>query len=390
MSETDQEDKTELPTEKRLREAREKGNVPRSRELANVAVLGCAVLALKATAGSIGATSMDWMRGALTIDPAILGTQERLLPHAAGLFGKLMLTMAPLLLAALAACAIAPAAMGSLRFAGQSLKPDFNRLNPKNGLGRIYGKEGMAELVRSLLRVLLIGGVGIWMVYHAFSSLLSMPLASLEQSVAGGVHMAMNALLAMVGALGLLALIDVPWQHIQYRNKLKMTKQEIRDEYKESEGNPELKARVRQVQAQMSRGRMMDAVPTADVVLVNPTHYAVALKYSAEGGMRAPVVVAKGTDELALAIRSIADSHRIAIVEAPPLARSLYRQAQVDQEIPVKLYAAVAQVLSYVYQLRAWAPGRGPMPSLAELDAGPEGAIDWDPMSGNDVKGPTR
>jgi len=395
MSETDQEDKTELPTEKRLREAREKGNVPRSRELANVAVLGCAVLALKATAGSIGATSMDWMRGALTIDPEILNAQERLLPHAAGLFGRLMWTMAPLLLAALAACAIAPAAMGSLRFAGQSLKPDFNRLNPKNGLGRIYGKEGMAELVRSLLRVLLIGGVGIWMVYHAFSSLLSMPLASLEQSVAGGVHMAMNALLAMVGALGLLALIDVPWQHIQYRNKLKMTKQEIRDEYKESEGNPELKARVRQVQAQMSRGRMMDAVPTADVVLVNPTHYAVALKYSADGGMRAPVVVAKGVDELALAIRAIADRHRIAIVEAPPLARSLYRQAQVDQEIPVKLYAAVAQVLSYVYQLRAWAPGRGPMPSLAELDAGPEGAIDWDPMdngpmAGTDVKGPTR
>ena len=390
MSETDQEDKTELPTEKRLREAREKGNVPRSRELANVAVLGCAVLALKATAGSIGATSMDWMRGALTIDASMLGTQDRLLPHAAGLFGRLLLAMTPLFVAALLACAIAPAAMGSLRFAGQSLQPDFKRLNPKTGLGRIYGKEGAAELVRSLLRVLLIGGVGMLMVYHAFSSLLSMPLASLEQSVAGGIDTAMNALLAMVGALGVLALIDVPWQHIQYRNKLKMTKQEIRDEYKESEGNPELKARVRQVQAQMSRGRMMDAVPQADVILVNPTHYAVALKYKADGDMRAPVVVAKGVDELALAIRAIADKHRIAIVEAPPLARSLYRQAQVDQEIPVKLYAAVAQVLSYVYQLRAWAPGRGPMPSLAELDAGPEGAVDYDPNAGTGVNGPAR
>ncbi len=390
MSETDQEDKTELPTEKRLREAREKGNVPRSRELANVAVLGCAVLALKATAGSIGATSMDWMRGALTIDASMLGTQDRLLPHAAGLFGRLLLAMTPLFVAALLACAIAPAAMGSLRFAGQSLQPDFKRLNPKTGLGRIYGKEGAAELVRSLLRVILIGGVGMLMVYHAFSSLLSMPLASLEQSVAGGIDTAMNALLAMVGALGVLALIDVPWQHIQYRNKLKMTKQEIRDEYKESEGNPELKARVRQVQAQMSRGRMMDAVPQADVILVNPTHYAVALKYKADGDMRAPVVVAKGVDELALAIRAIADQHRIAIVEAPPLARSLYRQAQVDQEIPVKLYAAVAQVLSYVYQLRAWAPGRGPMPSLAELDAGPEGAVDYNPTAGNGVNGPAR
>lgn len=379
MSESDQEDKTELPTEKRLREAREKGNVPRSRELANVAVLGCAVLALKATSGVIGDDSMGWMRGALSFDPALLDAPDRLLPHAAKLFGGLMLSMLPLLLAALAACFIAPAVMGSLRFAGEALKPDFGRLNPQKGLARLYGKDAVAEFVRSLLRVGVIGGIGCLMVYHAFSSLLGMPLASLEQAVAGGVRIAMNSLLAMVGGLGLLALIDVPWQHWSYRSKLKMTKQEIRDEHKESEGNPEMKARVRQVAHQMSKRRMMEAVPEADLVLVNPTHYAVALKYKADSGMRAPVVVAKGLDETALAIRALADKHRIAIVEAPPLARSLYRQAQVDQEIPVKLYAAVAQVLSYVYQLKAWAPGRGPMPSLSDIDAGPEGAVEYDP-----------
>lgn len=390
MSESDQEDKTELPTEKRLREAREKGNVPRSRELGNVAVLGCAVLALKATGGHIGESSRTWMRNALTIDPAMLDAPGQLIPHAVGLFGGLIVVMLPLLLAALAACFIAPAVMGSLQFATQALKVDFARLNPKAGLSRIYGKEGAAELVRSLLRVLLIGGVGTLMVYHAFSSLLGMPLASLEQAVAGGVGIAMNALLAMVGALAALALIDVPWQHFQYRARLKMTKQEIRDEHKEAEGNPELKARVRQVQMQMSRRRMMEAVPDADLVLVNPTHYAVALKYKADSGMRAPVVVAKGVDELALAIRALADQHRIAIVEAPPLARSLYRQAQVDQEIPVKLYAAVAQVLSYVYQLRAWAPGRGPMPALADIDAGPEGAVDYDADAAAGVNGPSR
>ena len=180
----------------------------------------------------------------------------------------------------------------------------------------------------------------------------------------------------MVGALLLLAAIDVPWQHYRHRSRLKMTRQELRDEARESEGNPEIKARVRQVARQLSQRRMMDAVPAADVVVVNPTHYAVAMKYQA--GMRAPKVVAKGVDELALAIRALADKHRVVIVEAPPLARALYRQGRIDQEIPVKLYAAVAQVLSYVYQLRAWAPGRGPMPSLAQVELGADGAPDPD------------
>jgi flagellar biosynthesis protein FlhB len=372
--EAQKEDRTEQPTEKRLREAREKGQVPRSRELANVAVLGCAVLALKATGGGVGAASRDWMRGALTLDPALLDAPDRLLPHAASLVAGLVLPLLPLLLTALLACALAPMAMGGLRFAGKSLKPDFARLSPAKGLARMYGAESLAELLRSLLRVALIGGVGAWMVWRSFATLLSMPQASLEAAVAGGVDLALTALLAMVGSLALLAAIDVPWQHYQHRSKLKMTKQELRDEFKQVEGNPELKARVRQVQRQMSQRRMMEAVPTADVVVMNPTHYAVAMKY--QPGMRAPKVVAKGVDEMALAIRAMAEQHRVAVVEAPPLARALYRQSQVDQEIPVKLYAAVAQVLSYVYQLRAWVPGRGPMPALATVDVGADGAPD--------------
>jgi len=374
--ETQKEDRTEQPTEKRLREARERGDSPRSRELANVAVLGCAVLALKATSGHLGSAARDWMRGALSIDRAVLESPDRLLPHAAQLLGGLVLPMLPLVLAALAACAIAPMAMGGLRFAGKSLQPDFARLSPMKGLARLYGRESLAELLRSLLRVLLIGGIGAWVVHRAFSTLLAMPQASLEVAVAEGVNLALGALMAMVGSLGALALVDVPWQHFQHRSKLKMTKQELRDEAKESEGNPEVKARVRQVARQMSQRRMMEAVPTADVVVMNPTHYAVAMKYQA--GMRAPKVVAKGVDEMALNIRALAEKHRVAIVEAPPLARALYRQSQVDQEIPVKLYAAVAQVLSYVYQLKAWVPGRGPMPSLADVEVGADGAPDVD------------
>jgi flagellar biosynthesis protein FlhB len=375
MSAEDQEDRTEAPSEKRLREARERGDVPRSRELANVAVLGCAVIALKATSGHLGDASRDWMRDALTIDPALLDAPDRLLPHAGRLLGGLVMPMLPLVLAALVACVLAPMVMGGLRFAGKSLTPDFGRLNPANGLARMYGKESLAELLRSLLRVALIGGIGAWVVHRAFNTLLAMPGASLDVAVARGVDLALWALLAMVGALGALAAIDVPWQHFQYRSKLKMTKQELRDEAKEQEGNPEVKARVRQVAREMSRRRMMDAVPSADVVVMNPTHYAVALKYTA-GKTRAPLVVAKGVDELALAIRAAAQQHRVAVIEAPPLARALYRQAKVDQEIPVKLYAAVAQVLSYVYQLRAWVPGRGPMPALVEVDVGADGAPD--------------
>lgn len=372
MSEApDRDERTEQPSEKRLREARERGEVPRSRELGNVAVLGCATVALLATGPRIGGAAQAWLHQALVLDPAILGHEDRLLPHAAQLMIGLMSPLLPVFGIALAACLISPAAMGSVRFAGKSLQPDFSRLNPIKGLGRLYGRDGLAELVRSLLRVVLVGSSGAWVVHRGFSKLLAMPHMDIVDAASLGVHTVLIAMLTMVGALGLLAAMDVPWQHFQHRSKLKMTRQELRDELKESEGNPEIKARVRQVARQMSQRRMMEAVPTADVVITNPTHYAVALKYEA-GRMRAPKVVAKGVDEMALAIRDVAGKHRVSIVESPPLARALYRHAQMDREIPANLYAAVAQVLSYVYQLKRWHPAHGPMPVLADVAVDPK------------------
>jgi flagellar biosynthetic protein FlhB len=332
-------------------------------------VLGATALALMATAPGVGASAQGWLRGALTLDPATLGNPDRLLGHAAALLPGLLLPLLPAFAAALAACFIAPLVMGGLRFSGKSLQPDFKRLSPMAGLKRLYGKDSLAELLRSLLRVLLVVGVGAMVVSAGFHKLLAMPGMSLQAAAATGLKMAMTALLAMAGALALLAAIDVPWQRWRHRNRLKMSKQEIRDELKQTEGNPEIKARVRQVAQQMARRRMMDAVPTADVVVTNPTHYAVALKYD-PSRMRAPRVVAKGADELALLIREAARRHRVAVLEAPPLARALYRTAQVDQEIPVKLYAAVAQVLSYVFQLRRWHPAHGPAPALADIALG--------------------
>lgn len=373
----DRADRTEEPTEKRLREAREKGDVPRSRELANLAVLGMTAVALLALAPAIGSASQDWLQGALSVDPAILGRPERLAGHFARLLAGLMLPVLPVLGIALLACLVSPAVMGGLRWASKSLQPDFKRLNPASGLKRIYGKDGLVELLRSLLRVLLVAGVGAAVISAGMSRLLAIPRMTLEGAIGTGLDIASTTLLAIVGSLALLAAIDVPWQKFQHRSKLKMTKQEIRDELKQTEGNPELKGRMRQVARQLSQRRMMEAVPTADVVVTNPTHYAVALKYDS-GTMRAPRVVAKGVDEMALRIREIAGQHRVAVVEAPPLARALYRQAQVDQEIPVKLYAAVAQVLSYLYQLRHWSPGRGVAPTLEQPDLGAEGAPDAD------------
>ncbi|WP_133501799.1 flagellar biosynthesis protein FlhB [Cognatilysobacter terrigena] len=375
MSETDNEDRTEAPSEKRLREARERGDVPRSKELANVAVLGCATLALKVAGPHIGAASRDWMRNALQFEPALLNDPGRMPVYAAKTAAALLMQVSPLILAALAGCFVAPALMSGLRFSGGALKADLTRLSPMAGLNRMYGKESFAELGRSLLRVLLIGGIAAMVIKGSMSRLMDMPKQSLEMAVGNGVDAVLGVFLALIVALAALAAIDVPYQRFAWRARLKMTKQELRDEAKESDGNPEVKARMRHAAREMANRRMMDAVPTADVVITNPTHYAIALKYEA-GAMRAPKVVAKGVDELALRIRELAGQHKVSLVEAPPLARALYRQCKVDEEIPVKLYAAVAQVLTYIFQLRKGHPSRGPMPQLVQVDVGADGAPD--------------
>ncbi|WP_058834660.1 flagellar biosynthesis protein FlhB [Luteimonas abyssi] len=359
-------EKTEQPTEKRLREAREKGNVPRSRELSTVAVFGAGVAALLALGGGLTARAMDWMRGALSPDRSLLETPELLFGHMGGLMLGFAWILAPLLLVTLLACFIAPLVMGGLNFSSKSLVPDPKRLNPISGLKRIYGPEGLAELLKSLLRVVLVGTAAALFLWPGLQRLKAMVHQPLEDAARGGLSFALWMLMATAAALLLLGLLDAPYQRWNWRRKLMMTRQELREELKQTEGKPEVKGRIRQLQMQMSQRRMMEDVPKADVIVVNPTHYAVALKYEG-GSMRAPTVVAKGVDELAMSIREIAERHRIALVSAPPLARVLYREAEIGQEIPVKLYAAVAQVLSYVYQLKSWRPGT-PRPELSTID----------------------
>jgi flagellar biosynthetic protein FlhB len=371
MSEAaDREDRTEAPSAKRLRQARERGDVPRSRELAGVAVLGTSVITLLVLGPGVARGAIDWMRGALAFDSGLVGHQDRLATHAAAMLAGLAMPLLPLVAIALGACFISPAVMGGFHFSTEALQPNFNRLNPMSGFERMYGREGRVELLRSVLRILLVGAVGFWVVRRAMVTMPLLQNMPLEGAVADGLGFMLHALAAMVGAMALLAAVDVPYQRWSHNEKLKMTKQEVREEFKENEGNPEVKGKIRQLARQMAQRRMMEAVPDADVIVVNPTHYAVALKYEA-GRMRAPKVVALGVDEIALKIREIAKAHRVATVEAPPLARALYRHSALDQEIPVQLYAAVAQVLSYVFQLRRWHPSHGPMPSLATVAVDP-------------------
>ena len=372
----DGQERTEKPSEKRLRDAREKGNIPRSRELATAAVFGAGVAGLLVFGSGLARGAQGWLRSALSPDRALIDDPGLLFGHMGSLVLGLAWVMLPLMAMALLASFVAPLVMGTLQFQGKSLMPDLARLNPLSGLKRIYGGDSLAELAKSLLRVAMVGTAAGLVLAHGMDVLRTMPNQALEDATRTGLHFAGRLLLATSGALVLLAAIDAPYQKWNWLRKLKMTRQELRDEAKNSEGNPQVKGKIRQMQFQLSQRRMMEAVPTADVVVVNPTHYAVALKYDG-GDMRAPTVVARGVDEVAHRIREVAERNRVAIVSAPPLARALYREGQLGKEIPVRLYAAVAQVLSYVYQLRAWRAGTSPaVPSLGPVavDEFPQGA----------------
>jgi flagellar biosynthesis protein FlhB len=352
-------DKTERATPRRKREARKRGQVPRSRELTTAAVVCAGAVGAMGAGHRIASGGAGLMQELLSFDPASL-SQPGMMPV---LFGRacmqaLMLCL-PLLLACFCAALVAPILLGGWNFSVQALRPDFSRLNPANGLGRIFSSQGGMELLKGLVKVGWIGGVGaiyLWGHREVLAGLSREPGAA---GIVAGAGLVLGAGVWLSMALAAVAAIDVPYQLWSYGRRMRMTKQEVRDEHKQSEGRPEVKARVRRAQMEMSKRRMMQKVPDADVVVTNPTHYAVALKYSG-GSMRAPRVVAKGAGEIAAVIRDLAREHRVPLVSAPPLARALYRGVELDQEIPAALYAAVARVLTYVFQLRAWRGGTPP------------------------------
>jgi flagellar biosynthetic protein FlhB len=370
--------RTERATPKRLREAREKGELPRSRELSTAIVVGAGVLTLMGAGAGIAAKAADWLKLALQPDPALLAEPSRMLPWAGELVLRAFAIVLPLLAVGMIAAIVGPLALGGWNFSVKALRFDAARINPISGIGRLFSAQSLVELVKGVGKAALLGALGAAFVWKHRDDFLALARMDVAAGLGDGVALTMSLLAWLAGGLLVIAAIDAPYQWFAHAKKLRMTRQEVRDEYKQAEGSPEVKGRLRRLQAERSRRRMIAAVPTADVVVVNPTHYAVALKYDAPK-MRAPRVVAKGVDEVALAIREAARNAKVTIVEAPPLARALYRGAALDAEVPVALYSAVAQILSYVYQLKAYASGAGtgtappPAPEVGDV---PNGQID--------------
>ncbi|WP_043695307.1 flagellar biosynthesis protein FlhB [Luteibacter sp. 9133] len=367
----DNEDKTESPSDKRLREAREKGDLPRSRDLSTAVVVLAGVATLIASRDQMSMHAANIMHVGLRY-----GRDD--LFAANGLYHALMTAvmegfwmLAPVFIATMIASVAAPTLMGGLNFSFEALVPKFDRLDPIKGFGRLVSLNGLVELGKSVLKLILIGGTLVWFLRKSTTEMYMGGTGPVAEGIARAFGIFGHASLIFAVALGAVALVDAPWQKYSFTKKMKMTKQEVKDEHKESEGSPELKSKVRQMQHQMARRRMMEDVPTADVIVTNPTHFAVALKYD-ENRMGAPRVVAKGVDVLAQQIRDVAGGAKIPVVEAPPLARALYATTEIGREIPSALYVAVAQILAYVFRLKqAIAMGDLP-PELPKQEIDPD------------------
>ena len=365
-------DKSEQPTSKRLEEARKKGQIARSKELNTLVVtLGGAGGLLVFGAGMADAL-LGIMRGNFELSREVL-LDERYMALYLLATGKLALELlAPLIMALLVIALAGPVSLGGWLFSSEALQPKFSRMNPLSGLKRMFSVQALVELGKAVGKFLVVLTVAVAVLMANQDDLLSIGHEPLPQAIAHSAQIVGWCSLWMACSLILIAAIDVPFQLWDHKQKLMMTKQEVRDEFKDTEGKPEVKSRIRQLQYEMAQRRMLQEVPQADVVITNPTHFAVALKYDADKG-GAPRLVAKGGDFLALKIREIAQGHRVELLESPALARAVFYSTELDQEIPAGLYLAVAQVLAYVYQLKQFRAGKGKRPGpLPDLPIPPD------------------
>ena len=362
MAEESDLEKTEEPTGRRIEQAREKGQVPHSRELGTFLVLIVAGAAFWMMGSWFFQRSLVIARKGFTIESRYMREPDLMLVRLGELSSDALYAFSPLLGLLLLAAVLPPFFLNAWVFAPKALVPDLNRLNPLSGLGRMFSWNSLMELGKAVLKAALIGGVAALLIWKERDEIFGLLAEPLEAGLAHAGHLITFSFLMMVAALVIVVAADVPFQLWQYFDKLKMTKEEVKQEMKEMMGDPHVKGRIRSLQMQAARKRMMAAVPEANVVVTNPTHYAVALSYKA--GMTAPKVVAKGRGAIALKIRELAAEHRVPLMEAPPLARALYKHTDIDAEIPSALYNAVAEVLAYIYQLSQWrqAGGNYPVP----------------------------
>ncbi|HLA74690.1 MAG TPA: flagellar biosynthesis protein FlhB [Gammaproteobacteria bacterium] len=353
MAQDDGQERTEQATPKRLQEARDKGQIARSREWNTMAILMTSAAGILLLGEGLINGLSGFMRHGLHITRA-QAFDAAFLTHALQqAMGAALDLFAPLLGLLLLVTLLAPIVLGGWSFSSKGFSFDFGKLDPLKGLGRIISTHGLMELLKALAKFVLIGSVTVLWLWHTTDTLLNLSKEPLVPALAHTINALGWSFLVMSATLMAIAAIDVPLQLWQYAKQLKMTRQEIKDEHKESDGSPEVKGRLRHLQREMAQRRMMAEVPKADVIITNPTHYAVALRYD-QSKMRAPKVVAKGAELIAARIREAGKAAGVSIVSAPALARAVYYSTELNREIPSALYLAVAQLLAYVYQLRQY------------------------------------
>jgi flagellar biosynthesis protein FlhB len=351
MAEDSDQEKTEEPTSKRLEDARKKGQIARSREFNTFAMLITSAALLLMLGKRMGNSLLHIMQAQFQLSREVIFDPESPIIYLKQVMIDGVALIAPFVAVMVIVAIIAPLTLGGWVFSWDAITPKFAKLDPMKGLARMFAMHGLIELAKAIIKVVLIGLVAFVLAKHYLGQLTGLGAEPLEQSIGHGLDIIGFSFLILCASLILVVMVDVPYQLYDHSKKLKMTLQEIKDEMKESEGSPEVKARQRRAQMSMAQNRMMAEVPKADVIITNPSHFAVALKYEPNGG-GAPKLIAKGADLIAAQIRSVATGAKVPLVASPPLARALFYSTELGKEIPQGLYLAVAQVLAYVYHLK--------------------------------------
>lgn len=363
MAESDGQERTEEATPRRLQQAKEKGQVARSKELASVSVLVIGAVSLMWFGDLLARRLYNTMGRLFSLNREEIYDSGKLFDIVIGALSTLLLPLLLILTTLFIAAMIGAAGVGGINFSAEAARPKLSKINPLSGFKRMFGIQSLVELLKSILKVGLVAGVAYYLIDASKHDLFQLSMDVYPQNIFHALDILLNFVLLISCSLLVVVAIDVPFQIRQHAEKLKMTKQEIKDEYKDTEGKPEVKGRIRMLQREAAQRRMMADVPQADVIVTNPEHFSVALRYK-QGTDKAPVVVAKGGGFLALKIREIAREHDIMVVAAPPLARALYHTTELEQEIPDGLFLAVAQVLAYVFQVKQYRRKGGQRPVL--------------------------
>jgi flagellar biosynthetic protein FlhB len=362
MAGSDSGEKTEEPTAKKLADARKKGQIARSKDLGTMFVLVGSAVAIMIVGGMLADSLAGVMTRLFSLSRAEVMDIHALFNVLQGSVGNVIPPLLWIFAIIMFAAFVGNTMLGGMSFSAEAMAPKASKLSPLAGLKRMFGIKALVELVKSLLKFFVVFIVAYLLLSSLFDEILGLSLELIPLSIEHSVTLLQWMFLVLALSIGIIAAIDAPYQVWDHTRQLKMTKQEIKDEMKTSEGSPEIKGRIRRAQYEMSQRRMMQEVPNSDVVITNPTHYSIALKYDAQAG-GAPMMVAKGIDEMALHIRTIAKEHNVEIIASPALARSLYYCAEVDEEIPEELFAAVAQVLAFIFQLNEHKKGKAKKPT---------------------------